>query len=643
MYRQDEPVKSRLRMRWRGIPFVSEQIQSIRNKRYLFVGALFLFFGIVLVVRYAAIMAGTGPTVAAARAAPVERGPILDRNGRILAIQTDLETVSAWRPAVRNIEATARLLAEALGRNPRELQEILTRAEGYAIIQRTITPSQSGRIREQISAGQLPGVRLEPDQARSYPERTAAAALIGYVGVDNVGLSGIEFVFNGELSPDQSAGGPTAAVGNQVFLTLDLAIQSAADEVAERLLRQNDANWVTIIVADATNGALLAYSSLPTFDPNSFRDYSAEMRRNRPIATIYEPGSVFKAFSIAAFMELGGISSEDRFNTSGGYSAERGQFRITDLADYGTINAEQIIKFSSNVGAAYAADRVDSGAFHHMLNLYGFGRQTGILLNGEERGLIAPPERWSLRSRPTIAIGQEIGVTAVQIVAAATTLANNGVLLRPQVIDRIVSPQGQILRRFTREPVREVLSPATARAMLEFMRAATDRDGTAWRVRVEGVNISVKTGTAEVYDARTRAYSREHFLASTLALLPTEAPQLILYVAVDHPRSGTIYGGRIAAPAVDDLAEFLVPYWGIPRATDTVIEHSGRVVVTEPYLPEMVDRVPSFVGLPKRTLLPLFMRSDIVLDVQGNGWVVRQDPAPGTPVTEGMRLRLELD
>ena len=621
---------------------MSDTMLAKRRTRYVIVGVVFALAATAILIRYARVMlSGPAPLSGTAPHAAVERGPILDRNGRILAIQTDLDTVSAWKPSIRDLEATARVLGETLGRNPREIQALLARTTGYAIVQRTITPSQSMRLRELIAGGSLPGIRLEPDQGRSYPERGAAAGLIGYVGVDNVGLSGIEYVFNGELSPDQSVGGQ-AAVGNQVFLTLDLAVQTVTDELAERLLRQHDANWVTILVAEAGTGALLAYSSLPSFDPNHFRDASAELRRNRPIATVYEPGSVFKVFSIAAFMELGGITAADRFNTTGGYVSERGQFRISDLADYGSINAEQIIKFSSNVGAAYASERIDGAAFHRMLTLFGFGHQTGVLLNGEERGLLAPPERWSGRTRQTMSIGQEIGVTALQVVAAATTLANDGVLLRPQVIDRIVSPQGQVLRRFTREPVHEVLSPDTARAMLAFMRSAPDRDGTAWRVQVDGVNVSVKTGTAEVFDTRSRSYSRDHFLASALALFPTEAPQLIVYVVIDHPRGESIYGGRIAAPAIDELAEFLVPYWGIPRHNDTVIEHGGRVVTHNPILPEVGATIPDFTGLPLRTLLPLFARSDLLLEVEGHGWVVEQHPPPGTAFEAGTRLYLRL-
>jgi cell division protein FtsI (penicillin-binding protein 3) len=433
------------------------------------------------------------------------------------------------------------------------------------------------------------------------------------------------------------------AIGNQVFLTIDLAIQSAADQLGQRLLAMHQADSVMILVAAARTGELLAVSSVPSFDPNNFARYSADERRNLPISRVYEPGSVFKVFSVASFLELDGIDLTDQFNTTGGYASNDGSFLITDLADYGFVDAEEIIKYSSNVGAAYASERVEPGSLYATLRRFGFGEPTEIDLNGEERGLLATPERWSARTRPTLAIGQEIGVTAVQMIAAATVLANDGVLLRPQIVDRIISPTGEIVRQFEREAVREVLSPATARTMLQLMDRATDPDATGRRIQVEGVNVAAKTGTAEVFDPELGTYSDEHFIASTLALVPADEPELIVYVVIDHPRGESYLGGRIAAPAVDEMIEFLVPYWDIPRDTDTVVEHPGRIVARQPQLPPLAATVPDYRDLPIRTLLPLLGREDVDVRISGSGWVIRQNPPPGTPFEPGMRIDLELE
>ncbi len=576
----------------------------------------------------------------------VERGPILDRRGRILAIQTRLDTVTAWKPDVSEMDSTITILAEILQVPREELHERFSTSRDFLIVQRTITPSQSDAIRREFQQGNLDGITLQEDFGRSYPEREAAASVIGYVGVDDIGLEGIEYMFSGELQPSVENIEPRdgeIVMGNQVFLTLDLAIQSFADELGDELLQTYNADSVMIIVADATTADLLAMSARPSFDPNSFRSYDAERRRNRLISHIYEPGSVFKVFSVAGILDLGGIEPDDTFNTTGGYRSDDGAFVIRDLADYGRINAEEIIKYSSNVGAAYASETVDPGAFYAMLRKFGFGETTGIDLNGEERGLLNRPENWSARSRPTIAIGQEIGVTAIQMVAAASTLANDGMLLRPQIVDRIVSPTGEVIRRFEREPVREVLAPQTAATMLELMSSSTEPGGTARRINVEGVTVAAKTGTAEVFDPVSGEYSDEHFIASTLALFPAEQPELLIYLVIDHPRGPEYLGGRIAAPATDRLIEFLVPYWNIPRESDTVVRHPGRVVVNSRELPPIGEVLPDYRGLSARTILPLMNREDITVKVSGSGWVAAQDPPPGTPFEPGMTVTLELE
>ncbi len=592
----------------------------------------------VLVLRFAVIMVpANGGTSAGSTSPAAERGPILDRRGRILAIQTRLDTVTAWRPEIRDVEGTARLLGEILERDHREITDRIATSTGFLTLQRTVTPSQSSRITAEIRAGNLRGIRLQPDLGRSYPERESAAAVIGYTGVDNVGLAGIEYMFSEYLMPE------TDPMGHQVFLTLDLAIQSAADELGRELMQQHQADMVTIVVAKADTAEILALSSQPSFDPNNFLSYSANQRRNTSISRIYEPGSVFKVFSIASLLELGAISPRDRFNTAGGYVADNGSFIISDLSNYGVISPAQIIKFSSNVGAAYASERADPGSFYTLLTSFGFGRPTGIDLNGEERGLLAEPHRWSRRTQQTLAIGQEIGVTAIQMVAAATVLSNEGVLLRPQIVNRIVSNSGEILQQNGREPVRQVVSPETARLMLEMMRGSTDRDGTAWRIQVEGVSVAAKTGTAEVFDPVNGRYSDAHFIASTLALVPADHPELIVYVMIDYPRGESFFGGRIAAPAVRTMLDFLIPYWDIPRDTDTITEHPGRVVLRPRTMPEIVDVMPDLTGVPLRSLMPLIVRDDLNVEIYGSGWVRSHSPAPGAPLEPGMTIRIELE
>jgi cell division protein FtsI (penicillin-binding protein 3) len=579
----------------------------------------------------------------------VERGPILDRNGRILAIQTRLYNVSAWKPNVEDPADCARILSEILDMDAAKLEEKLKEPPQFTYIKRKITPTESEVIKELIDEGQLSGIQLEEDFGRNYPEKELASHVIGYTGTDNEGLDGIEYTLDDFLSPrpeDHGDNGNDQIYGNQVFLTIDINIQYRINEIAEHTLVENNAESVMILVMDAESGEILSYSSIPAFDPNRFDEFDRIARYNRPVSFIYEPGSVFKIFSIASLLDLGGIDPGDYFDTDGAYyqEFENGEtFTITDLADYGRINPREIIKYSSNVGAAYASERVGEDAFYEKLTDFGFGETTGIALNGEEAGLLSPPGTWSARSKPTIAMGQEIGVTAVQMLAGATVFANDGVLLRPQIVKKIVSPAGKTLFTFQREPIRRVIDPDTAQTMLSYMNTAVSENGTARLARAEGFSISAKTGTAQVWSSESGDYSEDRFIPSCLGIFPTEDPKLIVYVVIENPRGDSYYGGRIAAPVIRECAEFLVPYRGIPRDGDHEIALPRQIAVNVAELPEFDRIIPDFTGLPKKTLLPLFKRDDIRLRISGEGWVVRQSPPPGTELEDGMELHLELE
>ncbi len=623
--------------------------EGIANKRFKILIIIIGLFLTALIVRYASIMvfsrqdggSGPGPD------SRVERGPILDRKGRILAIQTRLYNVSAWTPNVEDPADCARILSEILDMNAADLEAKLKGPPQFKYIKRKITPTESEVIKKLLAEGQLPGIQLEEDFGRNYPEKELASHVIGYTGTDNKGLDGIEYTLDDFLSPDSGDNdGGDQIYGNQVFLTIDINIQYRINEIAERTLAENKAESVMILVMDAESGEILSYSSLPAFDPNRFNEFDQRARYNRPVSFIYEPGSVFKIFSIASLFDLGGIDTNDYFDTNGRYHREfeNGEtFTITDLANYGRINAREIIKYSSNVGAAYASERVGKDLFYEKLTEFGFGETTGIALNGEEAGLLSPPGSWSARSKPTIAMGQEIGVTAVQVLTGATVFANDGVLLRPQIVKKIVSPSGKTVFTFKREPVRRVTAPETARTMLSFMNTAVSENGTARLARADGFSISAKTGTAQVWSPETGDYSEDRFIPSCLGIFPTEDPKLIVYVVIENPRGDSYYGGRIAAPVVKECAEFLVPYMGIPREGDREIALPRQIAVNVAELPEFDRVIPDFTGLPKKTLLPLFERDDIRVRMSGEGWVVGQSPPPGTEIETGMELILEFE
>ena len=285
----------------------------------------------------------------------VERGPILDRNGHVLAITTRLYSVTAWLPEVSDPEGSAALLAETLELDAGQTARRLKEATGFLFVKRKVTPTQSERVRALKAEGRLKGIDLGPEFGRNYPNQSLASHVLGYVGLDNVGLDGVEYSFNEELSPAAVSrdSNPQEIFGNQVFLSIDRDIQHMVERHARQAFTDNQADSVLILAMEAGSAEILGYAAVPDFDPNQFNSFERSALRNLPLAQAYEPGSVFKVFSIASFLQLGGITPEDEFVCTGLYEkklADGDTIRIRDLAAHGRVNAGLILKHSCNGG-----------------------------------------------------------------------------------------------------------------------------------------------------------------------------------------------------------------------------------------------------------------------------------------------------
>jgi cell division protein FtsI (penicillin-binding protein 3) len=367
---------------------------------------------------------------------------------------------------------------------------------------------------------------------------------------------------------------------------------------------------------------------------------------DRPAIWSYEPGSVFKVFSLSALMDSGAITGGTFFTCNGHYerTTARGEkITINCMGAHGNVSARDIIIYSCNTGAAYAADRLGPQAFYDSIKDLGFGSRTGAGSPGETAGFLRPTERWSERSKPTIAMGQEIAVSALQMLQAASAVANDGVLVPPKIVSRIVSADGKTVNNFQTGAPRRVFSAETARTMRSYMADVTSNIGTGWRANVEDLSLAVKTGTAQIIDPKTGAYSSTDFIASCIAMLPAEHPSLVLYLAIVKPQGASYLGGRIAAPPIREAAEALINYLGIPRGRNPQISHSGALSIPALPYPAVNETVPDFTGVAKRLLLPLLLRDDLHLQIFGDGWVARQSPAPGTPITPETVIILELE
>ncbi|MDR2785952.1 MAG: transpeptidase family protein [Treponema sp.] len=617
----------------------------LSKTRFIIFTLIFGSLAVVVLARYAILMFDPpAPETINPPRTFWERGSIMDRNGRILALETRLGNVTVWKPDMRNPIEVSRKLAPILNMTGEEILEKIDASHtDFLYLKKQVEQSTVQEIENALKKGELSGIGIEPITGRIYPEKRIASQIVGFVGDEQNGLGGIEYAFEAELAPKNSN-------GSQVILTIDANVQYILEEIGWRIYAEHQAEAVMLMAMDPRNGEILGSASLPDFDPNEIRNSDEKSRMDRPAIWAYEPGSVFKVYSLAALMDSWGSGENGApenpvFVCNGHYERITGRGErivINCLASHGRVTARDIIIYSCNAGAAYASDLMNIPDFYNSLRTFGFGSRTGAGNPGETAGILNSTDRWSERSKPTIAMGQEISVSALQMLQAATAIANDGILVPPRVVSRIVSWNGKTERNYEPGPPRRVLSAATAQTMRSYMVDVTSDAGTGWRANVGDLSMAVKTGTAQIADPRTGRYSETDYIASCIALLPAESPSLVLYLVIVRPK-GEYLGGRIAAPPVREAAEALVDYLGIPRGRNPQVNHSGNIVLPPIDIPRADTHVPDFTGYSKRQILPLLLRDDLAIEMEGDGWVRRQYPPPGTPLERGMVIHLELE
>jgi cell division protein FtsI (penicillin-binding protein 3) len=608
-----------------------------RSFRYWTVVGALGALALLVVVRYA-YLAATPTKEKAAVAAEAERGTIADRDGRVLAMDSPLYNVAVWRPETsRSVFPTDAARLASITEVPEA--EILDRwskgASDFFYLSRRAQPQVANAVREAKAGGSFAGVVVERIAGRLYPEKRLASHLVGFVGDGNTGLAGIEKRGDDEL----------LGLGRSLVLTIDADIQFSLEGIARKAMKDTGAQAVMLIAADAKTGELLAYVAMPDFDPNDYSSSPQESWYDWPSVFHYEPGSVFKVFSMASVLDLGGADAGTTFPCDGAFhkvSPSGEKITIKCLGVHGDVDVEKILELSCNAGAAYAADGVASVDLYDRLRGFGFGSRTGLVVPGETPGLLRSPETWSLRSKPTIGMGQELFVSAIQMTAAATAIANGGMLMKPIVVKRALERDGSVAYAVDPQPVRRVVSAETAASILAAMEAASGDAGTGKRAKVADIRMAVKTGTAQMIDPVTQRYSEKDYIASTLAIFPADAPRAIVYLAIVKPTLGpSYYGGRIAAPLVKEAAEAILNLAGMPRGANPTVVHPGSVKLPAVVPVTVGDTMPDLTGVPKRLLMPLLSRKDIRVRMSGEGYVVSQSPAKGAAVEPGAELVLE--
>ena len=576
----------------------------------------------------------------------IERGAIVDRTGFALAISTNFYRIGINSKDIKNKEEFCKIMAPVLETTETELYEKINKKRDYIVLRKKASQSEYEEIRAVALENNLIFVNYEKLPGRIYPNDNLACHLIGFMGDEGTGWAGIEFSQQDILYPPVDPALETPEQGKNIYLSIEANLQYKLEQIAYETMKNTQAESMMMIAADSNTGEILSYISLPSVDLNEYGSAQEFEKINRPIINAYEPGSVFKIFTLGILYDMHAINQNDSFLCDGGYEHRLSSgetIRIKCLEHHGWLTPRDALKYSCNDVFGQISDRIGEEDFIDKIRQLGFGTKTGIELSGETDGVLNSPDsrKWSARSKPTIAIGQELTVSALQMVQAATAIANGGVPVKLTVIHKITNKDGTVFYEHTPQYKDRVFSKATADYVLSCMET-TAKSGTGSRANIGDVAIGVKTGTAQMADKVKGGYSDTDFISSCISIFPVDNPQIILYIVVEKAK-GETYGGRIVAPVIAEAADTIIDYMGMSRGGASSLEHNG--IISIPNTKEVIigKELPDFTGLSKKDLLPLTEQSNIKLNINGSGWVTSQNPEPGTPVTENMIIELFLE
>lgn len=608
---------------------------------------------------------------------PPERGIIFDRNGEKIAASLQVDSVCADPSKMARPADAAERITSLLNIDRQVVMKKLLHSKNFCWIARRIPPELAQKVEE----AKIEGVFLVKEPKRFYPNGDLAGQLVGLVGLDSVGLEGLEIKYDQYLkgTPEKliwtrDAKGrilyhraEKASVSSDesinMILTIDSRIQYLVESQLKAAVQEKGAKGGLAIVMDPKTGEILALANSPSFDPNILLSVSSNNKKNKVITDCFDPGSTFKPFLVAAALEEGTVRENDRFYCeNGSYAIANRVIHEANRKRHGALTVHDILKYSSNIGSVKIAEKLGKEKFYEYIRAFGFGAKTGIDLPGEIPGLLRPVDNWTRVDAATIAFGQGVSVTAIQMITALSTIANQGTMMKPYVVKALVDKKGQIVHNYSPTAVRQVISPDTARRLTAIMTDVVGQeDGTGKNARIENVSVAGKTGTAQKFDFSRRVYSSERVKTSFMGFFPAEDPQIAMLVILDEPQKDR-WGGVASAPVFKAIGEQILmcfkthirpnPLPGMEQEKNInnsdislSLVSSSRIINADAAASLEADEslIPDFLGLSIRDVLRTARKRGIEVRIEGNGWAVKQHPAPGTPIAHSTHCSVIFD
>lgn len=600
-----------------------------------------------------------------------KRGRILDAIGRELAIDVTVESVWANPREIDDPILLTERLSKVLGVDRRKLLDKLSGGRKFVWVKRRISEKESKSLRD-LS---YPGIYTMRESSRSYPGATLAAPLLGAVGFDAEPLGGVELFYDEVLSAFARTGdvkrdarghlylSPTGESEegkvSDVWLTIDRTLQFITERELAKAVEHSHAQGGSALVVDVNSGAILAAANVPTFDPNEYERYQISQWRNRAISDAYEPGSTFKTVIIAAALSAGVVKTDDVIDCEGG-SLRIGSNVVHDAHSHRKLSVADVIKVSSNIGAYKIEQRLGWERAYEAIRKFGFGAPIGIDLPGESSGLLVPIKHWSELQFATIAFGQGIAATPLQMTMAFAAIANGGILYKPYIVKRIVSEGGEERVVNGSQILGHPIDAKTSKVMIELLERVTQKGGTGTLAASMEYLVAGKTGTAQKANTHGGGYMRGKYYSSFIGFASSDNPKIAVYVGIDEPSGGMYYGGQVAAPPFREIVDATLHYLKVPSRITVATNNSEAELLPHSQTAELALvekaggeppqviadgdsswRLPDLRGLTMRGVLEASKEADIAWRFKGSGVAVNQSCVAGSLIAAGTECQVE--